>query len=75
MSERMSIGVRLFRSAVVAILGAGAGLILMLSIDFWKRPFASDSLLIPAGLIGGAFGAALGFFLTDTQLLDLFRKR
>jgi hypothetical protein len=75
MSERMSMRVRLFRSAVLGILGAGAALVLMLSVDFFKRPYATNSLLMPAALIGGVIGAALGFFRTDPELLNLFRKR
>jgi len=74
MSDRMSIGVRLFRSAIVGVLGAGVALVLMLSIDFFKRPYAANSFLLPAALIGGAVGAALGFFRSDAELLDLFRK-
>jgi ABC-type proline/glycine betaine transport system permease subunit len=74
MNGKLSIGNRLLRSAVFAILGSGAGLVLMLSIDFWKRPYAANSLLLPAAVIGAAVGATLGFFLTDADWLDLFRK-
>jgi tryptophan-rich sensory protein len=74
MHGNVSVGVRIFRTAVVAILGAGAALVLMLSIDFWKRPYAADSLLVPAALIGGAIGGVLGFLLTDSDWLAMIRK-
>jgi len=74
MNGKLTLGSRLFRSAVVAILGGGAGLILMLSIDFWKRPYATDSLLLPATLVGAAVGATLGFFLSDADWLEFSRK-
>jgi hypothetical protein len=75
MSKNLSIGDRVLRSAVVGALGAVAGFVLMLSIDFWKRSYASDTFLLPATLIGGGLGAVLGFFLSDSDWLDLFRKR
>jgi hypothetical protein len=62
------------RAAILAIPGAGASLVFMLSIDIWKRPYASNSLLIPAALIGGLVGGIVGFFYSDRELLDIFRK-
>jgi len=58
----------------VAVLGAAAGLLLMLSID-WKRPFAEHSYLLDATLLGGGIGAVLGFILTDSRWIQLLRRR
>jgi ABC-type proline/glycine betaine transport system permease subunit len=74
MRGNLSIGDRAFRAAVVAILGAGAAFVLMLSVDFWRRPYEASSLLLPAALIGGVVGGILGFVLTDADWVDLFRK-
>jgi hypothetical protein len=75
MGDDLSVAVRLFRAAVVAILGAGAAFVSMLYIDIWKRPGAADSLLLPAALLGGVVGGILGFLLTDSDWLAMLRKR
>jgi hypothetical protein len=64
MSKDLTIRHRLFRSIVVALTGAAAGYVLMLSLDL-RRPYGADSFLLEAALIGGAIGAVLGFVLSD----------
>lgn len=59
----------------MAVVGAAAGFVFMLSIDFWKRPYTGDSFLLESALLGGCVGAILGFVLTDSQWLELLRKR
>jgi hypothetical protein len=66
---------RLFRSAVVALFGAGAGFVLMLQCDVWKRAFAERSYLLEATLLGATIGAVLGFVVTDSQWIDWLRRR
>jgi hypothetical protein len=75
MSQDLTIRDRVSRSAIVAVVGAMAGLILMLSIDFWKRPYAADSFLLEAALLGAGVGAVMGFFFTDSDWLGVLRRR
>jgi hypothetical protein len=70
----MTIRDRIFRSAVVAVVGALAGLVLTFSLDL-RRPFAADGFLLEAALIGGGVGAILGFIFSDSDWLNLIRKR
>lgn len=60
---------------MVAVFGAGAGFVLMLQCDFFKRDFAEQSYLLEATLVGAAIGAILGFVLTDSQWIDWLRRR
>jgi hypothetical protein len=60
---------------VVALFGAGAGVVLMLQCDFWKRAFAERSYLPEATLLGAAIGAVLGFVATDSHWIDWLRRR
>ena len=52
---------RLIRGAIGAVLGAGAGLLVILSFDTWKRPFAQSSYILPAVLLGAVLGSFLAF--------------
>lgn len=71
----MTIRDRLFRAAIVAAVGAGAGFVLMLSIDTWQRASAEKSYLLEATLMGAAVGAVMGFLLADADWLHLLRRR
>jgi len=57
----------------MALVGAPAGFVLMLRFDIWKRPYADESYLLEAALIGACVGAVLGFVLTDSQWLRWLR--
>lgn len=59
----------------MALFGAGAGFVLMLQCDFWKRAFAERSYLPEATLLGAAIGAGLGFVATDSHWIDWLRRR
>lgn len=74
MSKDLTIRDRVFRSLVMALVGAAAGWILMLRLDM-KRPSASESFLLEGALIGAAVGAILGFFLSDYHWWGLIRRR
>lgn len=52
---------RLVRAIIGAVIGAGAGLLVMLQLDIWKRPFAKSSYLLLASIVGAVVGGILGF--------------
>ena len=51
---------RLFRGAVLAVVGAVLGLIVILSIDI--RRYCGPSYILPVALCGAFIGGVAGFF-------------
>ncbi len=57
----LSLRDRLVRGAIGAVMGGGAGFLLMLRLDLFGRQWERSTLLLPATVIGATIGGFLAF--------------